>query len=284
MPAHGPTRRARPAGFSSSPPVAKPTDPSSAKHGAAPNPGSQEAAVDWRGRAVAAKQAVRAIRPGDRVFVGSACATPRRLLRELEALDPPPAGVQLVHFLTDGATRELDGRPQTSFRHRVFFVGRDMQALAASSLVDYVPISLAEVPRLLESGRLAFDVALVQVSPPDSRGMCSLGVSVDVTRAALVSARRAIAEINPHMPRTGPASEVPLDRFDQIVAVDDPVIEYLHEPRGRRRNGSPDTWRGSLTMARPCRSAWVACRTRCFASSVSGATLASTRTSSRSLW
>src|SRR5262245_54668979 len=107
-----------------------------------------------------------------------------------------------------------------------------MQALAGSSLVDYVPISLAEVPRLLESGRLAFDVALVQVSPPDSRGMCSLGVSVDVTRAALVSARRAIAEINPHMPRTGPASEVPLDRLDHIVVVDDPVIEYLHEPLG----------------------------------------------------
>jgi acyl-CoA hydrolase/RimJ/RimL family protein N-acetyltransferase len=175
---------------------------------------------------------VRAIRPGDRVFVGSACATPRRLLRALEALDPPPAGVQLVHFLTDGATGELDGRPQTSFRHRVFYVGRDMWALAASSLVDYVPISLAEVPRLLESGRLAFDVALVQVSPPDSRGMCSLGVSVDVTRAAVVSARRVIAEINPHMPRTGPASEVALARFDQIVTVDEPVIEYLHEPLG----------------------------------------------------
>jgi len=188
--------------------------------------------VDWRSRAVAAEQAVQTIRPGDRVFVGSACATPRRLLRALEALDTPPAGVQLVHFLTDGATRELDGRPQTSFRHRVFYVGRDMQALAASNLVDYVPISLAEVPHLLESGRLAFDVALVQVSPPDSRGTCSLGVSVDVTRAALVSARRAIAEINPHMPRTGPASEVPVDRFDQIVAVDEPVIEYLHEPLG----------------------------------------------------
>ena len=62
--------------------------------------------------------------------------------------------------------------------------------------------------------------------------MCSLGVSVDVTRAAVMSARKVIAEINSHMPRTGPASEVPLDRFDRIVAVDDPVIEYLHEPLG----------------------------------------------------
>jgi acyl-CoA hydrolase len=174
---------------------------------------------------------VQAIRPGDRVFVGSACATPRRLLRALEALESPPAGVQLVHFLTDGAAGELHG-PRSSFRHRVFYVGRDMRGLAASGLVDYVPISLAEVPGLLKIGRLTFDVALVQVSPPNRQGMCSLGVSVDVTRAAVLSARRAVAEINPNMPRTGVASEIPLDRFDQVVAVDEPVIEYLHEPLG----------------------------------------------------
>ena len=107
-----------------------------------------------------------------------------------------------------------------------------MRELVSSGGVDYVPISLAEVPRLLDSGRLAFDVALVQASPPNCDGMCSLGVSVDVTRAAVRSARSVIAEINPHMPRTGPESEVPFDRFDQVVAVDGPVIEYLHEPLG----------------------------------------------------
>jgi acyl-CoA hydrolase/RimJ/RimL family protein N-acetyltransferase len=107
-----------------------------------------------------------------------------------------------------------------------------MRELVASGGVDYVPISLAEVPRLLASGRLAFDVALVQASPPNGDGMCSLGVSVDITRAAVRAARTVIAEINPCMPRTGPESEVPLDRFDYVVAVDDPVIEYLHEPLG----------------------------------------------------
>ena len=131
--------------------------------------------AEWRGRAVAAALAVQAIRPGDRVFVGSACATPRRLLRALEALTSPPAGVQLVHFLTDGAATEISGRLRDSFRHRAFYLGRDMRELVSSGGVDYVPISLAEVPRLLDSGRLAFDVALVQSSPPNGDGMCQLG-------------------------------------------------------------------------------------------------------------
>jgi acyl-CoA hydrolase/RimJ/RimL family protein N-acetyltransferase len=186
----------------------------------------------WRRHAVTAESAVSAIRPGDRVFVGSACATPRTLLRTLEAMATPVAGIQLVHFLTDGATTERDGRRSSAFRHRVFYVGRDMRDLASSGEVDYVPVSLAEVPRLLQSRRLAFDVALVQVSPPNRAGMCSLGVSVDVSRAAVLAARTAIAEINPHMPRTGPHSEVPFDHFAHVVAVDEPVIEYLHAPLG----------------------------------------------------
>jgi acyl-CoA hydrolase/RimJ/RimL family protein N-acetyltransferase len=189
--------------------------------------------MKWRERAVTPERAVRGIRHGERVFVGSACATPRTLVRALETLDAPPAGVQLVHFLTDGAVVERDGRAWSSFRHCAFYLGRDMLRLSLSDGVDYVPMSLSEVPRLLENQRLTFDVALVQASPPDDAGMCSLGVSVDITRAAVLSARRVIAEINPAMPRTGPQAEVPFDRFDQIVTVDDPIIEYLHEPLGQ---------------------------------------------------
>ena len=188
--------------------------------------------MSWRKRAVPAEYAVRDIHRGDRVFVGSACATPRTLLRALEALASPPDGVQLVHFLTDGAVVEREGGGGSSFHHSAFYLGRDMLRLTLGEGVDYVPMSLSEVPRLLESHRLSFDVALVQVSPPDEAGMCSLGVSVDITRAALLSARRVIAEINPAMPRTGPHAQVPFDRFDDVVAVDDPIIEYVHEPLG----------------------------------------------------
>ena len=82
----------------------------------------------------------------------------------------------------------------------------------------------------MNSGRMPVDVALVQVAPPDAEGMCSLGVSVDVTHAAVFAARRVIAEVNPAMPRTRGNSVIPLDRIDALVAVDRPLAEYVHEP------------------------------------------------------
>ena len=185
--------------------------------------------ASWRDRTVSAGDAIANIRAGARVFVGSACATPRTLIAALEADPDRPAGVELVHFLTDGA----GPAPGTvSYRHRTWFVGSDMRDVDRSGRLDYVPMSLAGVPRLLEAGLLTFDVAFVQVAPPDEDGMCSLGVSVDVTRAAALSAGRIVAEVNPHMPRTGPDSRIPLDRIDALVEVDGPVIEYQHPSVG----------------------------------------------------
>jgi acyl-CoA hydrolase len=106
------------------------------------------------------------------------------------------------------------------------------RCLAGSGQLDYVPISLEEVPRLLTSGRLSIDVALLQVSPPDARGFVSLGVSVDLAPAILSVARTVIAEVNPAMPRTHGESLVHLNRFDALVKVDVPVAEYLHPKIG----------------------------------------------------
>ncbi len=187
---------------------------------------------DWRARAGSAEEAVAAVRPGARVFVGSACATPRTLLAALEARVDEPAGVELVHFLTDGAAGlRADGRG-SAFRHRTWYVGSDMRELARAGGVEYAPISVGEVPHLIEAGRIGFDVAFVQVAPPDESGQCSLGVSVDVTRAAALAADRIVAEVNPAMPRSGPESTIPLDRIGALVAVDTPVIEYVHPDVG----------------------------------------------------
>jgi acyl-CoA hydrolase/GNAT superfamily N-acetyltransferase len=183
---------------------------------------------DWRERAVSAERAVECVRPGARVFVGSACATPRVLLGALEAGGHLATGAQLVHFLTDGAV-PTGG---SSFRHRVFYVGADIRPLVATGAAEYVPVSISEVPALVRSGRLPVDVALVQVSPPDDDGTCSLGVSVDVTHAAVTGARVVVAEVNPRMPRTHGETRVPLERLDHIVAVDTPVIEYVHPSVG----------------------------------------------------
>ena len=181
--------------------------------------------LDWEARTTSAEAAVATIRPGEHVFVGTACATPRALVDALEQLDPPPAGVVLTHFLTDRV-----GSGDTRYRHRVFYVGRDIRGGREPARLEYLPLSLADVPALMGSGRMPIDVALVQVAPPDADGMCSLGISVDVTRAAALAARRVIAEVNPAMPRTRGNSRIPLERIDELVAVDRPLAEYVHEP------------------------------------------------------
>src|SRR5512143_2441412 len=187
---------------------------------------------DWRSRCVPPGQAVAVVRPGDHVFLGSACATPRTLIRALEAREDWPSDVELVHFLTDGAIPELGGEPYTRYHHRVFFVGTDVRGVAAQGKVDYIPVSIAQVWRLIEFGRLPLDVAFVQVAPPDGDGRCSLGVSVDITLAAARKARKIVAEVNPRMPRTLGDTFLTLEEIDVLVEVDTPVIEYLHPPVG----------------------------------------------------
>jgi acyl-CoA hydrolase/RimJ/RimL family protein N-acetyltransferase len=183
-------------------------------------------------RLVSAEQALAAIRPGSRIYVGTGCAAPRGLLAKLEAMVPGPPDLEFVSFLTTSAVPEKEGSPHTRYRHRTFFVGSDVRGLVGSGQLDYVPICLEEVPELLASGRLPIDVAVLQVSPPDARGFVSLGVSVDLAPAVLGVARRVIAEINPAMPRTHGESFVHLDRFDALVSVDSPVTEYRHPPAG----------------------------------------------------
>jgi acyl-CoA hydrolase/RimJ/RimL family protein N-acetyltransferase len=184
-----------------------------------------ETTIDWREREVTADQAVSAIRPGDRVFVGSACATPWRLVEALGRLRRP--GVALVHFLTSGSGEVDFG---ATYRHRAFYIGTDIRPLQDAGRLDYTPLSLADVPRLFETGQLPIDVAMVQVAPPDADGTCSLGISVDVTKAAALAAQTVIAEINPAMPRTYGDSRIPVERISSFVAVDAPVVEYVHDP------------------------------------------------------
>jgi acyl-CoA hydrolase/RimJ/RimL family protein N-acetyltransferase len=191
-------------------------------------PGRPIAAGDWRERRLSAAEAVSVVRPGDKVFVGSACATPRTLVDALE--QSRVSGVVLVHFLTDRVGTG-DTLP-TNHRHRVFYAGRDVRALRESGLVEYVPLSLGDVPQLFHNGQIPLDVAMVQVAPPDPDGTCSLGISVDVTKAAALAARTVIAEVNPAMPRTAGDSRIPVDRIAAFVPIEAPVVEYLHEPAG----------------------------------------------------
>ena len=181
-----------------------------------------------RQRTVSADQAIRLVKPGQRVFIGTGCATPRALVSALEATRTPPEDVVLVHFLTNGALA-LDGASaSTRYRHEAFFVGSDFSGTVESGTTDYIPISIAEVPALLDTGRLRCDVAFIQVTPPDRWGYVSLGVSIDLTLAMVRHAKIVIAEINPNMPRTVGETALHVDQIAQFVWNDVPVIEYSH--------------------------------------------------------
>jgi len=98
---------------------------------------------EWQARATSAAEAVSSIRPGDHVFVGTGCATPYSLVEALEQLDQPPAGVVLTQYLA-----ERVGSRGTHYRHRVFYVGRDVRGTRAPTQLEYLPLSLADAPAL----------------------------------------------------------------------------------------------------------------------------------------
>jgi acyl-CoA hydrolase/GNAT superfamily N-acetyltransferase len=177
----------------------------------------------------AAEAIAAAVRSGQRVFIGTGCALPGRLVSALEASPAQLRDVEVFHFLTSGLGKLLP-EGKSRFRHRCFFVGQDMRAMVASGQAQYVPISLGQVARLVEVGRIRSDVALIQVSPPDAHGFVSLGISVDIIKAVLRTAGTVIAQINPQMPRTHGNSLLHLRDIDHVVPTDEPIEEFVHEP------------------------------------------------------
>lgn len=174
---------------------------------------------------VTATEALGAVRSGQHVFVGSGCSEPELLVAALAARAPELTDVEVLHLLTAGAAPYADPALQGSFRHNAFFIGPNVRASVRAGAADYTPCFLHEIPSLLRSGRLPVDVALVQVSPPGRDGRFSLGISVDVVRAAIESAQLVIAQVNPRMPRTGGDSLVDASQLDVLVAGDAPLLE-----------------------------------------------------------
>ena len=177
-----------------------------------------------------AAEAIASIQPGSHIFVGTACATPRMLLSELESLRIPPDDVTIYSFLTDGALVFVDGKPKSKYKHKCFFVGMEMRDAIQHGIADYIPVSLAELPKLIRNGRFPIEVAMVQVSAPNPNGYVSLGVSVDISQIAARYSKRIIAEVNPNMPFTFGDSVIHLKHIDRLVVCDAPVIEYTHPP------------------------------------------------------
>jgi 4-hydroxybutyrate CoA-transferase len=177
-----------------------------------------------------AASAVQVVRSGDRVFVQGACATPTALIEALVARGDELREVEITHLHTYGPTPYTDARWTGHFITRALFVGENLREAANAGRASYTPLFLSDIPPLFErDGLLPIAVAFVQVSPPDAHGYCSLGPSVDVTRAAVDHARQVIALVNPQVPRTHGESYVPLSRLDYAVEWNQPLYEI--EPK-----------------------------------------------------
>jgi acyl-CoA hydrolase/GNAT superfamily N-acetyltransferase len=186
-----------------------------------------------KSRLVTAEEAVAGVRSGDRVLVGSGCAEPPLLVEALKRAAPRLNDVEIVHLLTLGGAPYVEPEFAGHFRHNAFFIGANVRKAVSDGRADYTPVFLSEIPALIRSGQRRVDVALLTLSAPDRHGYCSMGIHVDIQRAALETARVRIAEINPRMPRTFGDTTVHLSELDHVVQVDRPLF-YLEG------HGEPD--------------------------------------------
>ena len=185
----------------------------------------------YREKMTTATAAVAQIRRGQRVFIGSGAAEPQALVAALVGRSDHLADNQLIHIRSLGVTPPYtESRLSDRLRYSTFFIGDSVRAAVAEGRADYTPIFLSEVPALFRSGKAPVDVALIQVTPPDEHGFCSLGVSVDIVKAAAECAKLLIAEVNPRMPRTLGDSFLHIDQIHQLVENEAPIFEFSHQP------------------------------------------------------
>lgn len=173
------------------------------------------------------EQAVSVIQSNNRVFIHSVAQAPHTLINAMVAQADRLRNVEICHMHTEGTLPYLDAQYQQSFRPNAFFIGANMRKQLNQGIGDYVPVFLSEVPLLFRRKILPIDVALIQVSPPDAHGYCSLGPSVDISLAALQSAKYIIAQINPRVPRTHGDGLIPASILHAAIEVDEPVFEVL---------------------------------------------------------
>jgi acyl-CoA hydrolase len=183
-------------------------------------------------RIVGAAEAVAGISSGQQVYVHCAAAAPSVLLDALVARAPELRDVGMIHLHTEGPGPHLAPDMATHFRHRALFVGPNARAAVNEGRADYVPVFLSEVPQLFEQRVLPLDAVLVNATPPDAHGFCSLGVSVEAMKAALRAARTVIVQLNRAMPRTLGDSFIHVDQIDLAVEVDSPPYELASAPIG----------------------------------------------------
>lgn len=173
------------------------------------------------------------IHRGDRIFISTACAEPQylvgALIRYVESHPKAFFDAEIIHVWTLGVAPYTQEKFKRNFRHNSFFIGPHTRDAVNTGRADYTPIFLSQVPKLFYTGMVELDVSLIQVSVPDNHGYCSLGVSVDIVKAAVENSKLVIAQINPRMPRVHGDGFIHMDDINFAVYHEEPLLELKNE-------------------------------------------------------
>jgi len=172
-----------------------------------------------------AAAAMKLVKSGDQIFIGSACAQPQHLVDALVEHSARIYDAHIVHLLTIGPAPYVEEKYREKFKMNSFFISDNVRESLNKGVGDYTPIFLSEIPAEFESGRIPLDVALITVTPPDINGLCSLGVSVDIVKAAAANARYVVAQVNSRLPRTFGNSFLHVNSIDCLVPFDQEITE-----------------------------------------------------------
>ncbi len=191
--------------------------------------------INWKDRykdkIKSATAAMKLIKSGDSVFIGTGCAQPQHLVDALVEHTPGIRDVQVVHLLTMGAAPYADEKYRDKFKMNSLFIADNVRGAFERGIGNYTPIFLSEIPTEFETGRIPIDVALISIAPPDANGLCSLGVSVDIVKAAATNSKYVIAQVNKNMPKTYGNSFLHVNNIDILVPYDEKMIEIpIPEP------------------------------------------------------
>jgi acyl-CoA hydrolase len=187
---------------------------------------------NWEDRLISPRNVLNHIKPGMTIFIGTGPAAPRTLIKTLLDVDSHNIrDLELVQLAVLGDTvLSLERLNAPNHRLKTFFSGYVAWDTISSGQVDLIPAFYSEIPRVIKSGKLDIDVALIQITPPDDNGYCSLGVAVDVAREAIERASLVVGEINTAMPFTYGDTFVSIDDFDLLVrSKSEPVVYDLPE-------------------------------------------------------
>ncbi|HYQ47799.1 MAG TPA: GNAT family N-acetyltransferase [Thermodesulfovibrionales bacterium] len=170
------------------------------------------------------------VHPGDRIFIGTGCGEPQYLvqamIRHIQSHPKAFVDTELLQIWNLGVNSYAEERYRDNFRFNSFFIGNTARDAVNQGLADYTPIFLSDVPELFLRKRVPVDVALIQTSLPDAHGFVSLGISVDIVKAAVESAPVVIAQINASMPRVHGDTFIHISDIDFILPHDEPLLEY----------------------------------------------------------